>query len=440
MTASWNSDKEALTMKHEIPADALGARTEPAAAAVGACVHCGFCLPTCPTYVELGEEMDSPRGRIFLIKQVLEGELELEAALPYVDNCLGCQACETACPSGVSYGELLTPFRAHAEELREREPLDRLRRALTLQTLPYPRRFRAAAIAGRLARPLTRLMPRSLRPMLELLPETLPPARRLPERIAARGTARARVALLTGCAQQVLDPEINAAAIRVLTRNGVEVVVPPGQGCCGALALHTGAAAQAQRLARRNLRAFAGSVDAIVTTAAGCGSGMKEYPLLFAGTDDEPDARAFADRVVDVAVFLAQLGLSEAPPPLPEPMRVAYHDACHLAHAQQVRDEPRELLSAVAGLELVTPDGWELCCGSAGTYNIERPEIARSLGARKAATIEATGARMVAAGNIGCLTQLQIHLRERGDDIPVLHTIQVLDRAYTGQLTGVTPA
>jgi glycolate oxidase iron-sulfur subunit len=407
--------------------------------AISSCVHCGFCLPTCPTYVELGEEMDSPRGRIFLMKEVLEGELELDAALPYIDNCLGCQSCETACPSGVAYGELLTPFRAHAEQLRTREPLDRLQRTLILRTLPYPRRFRAAALSGRLIRPFARLLPAPLRAMLGLLPDRLPPARRLPSRIAAQGTARARVALLTGCAQQVLDPDINAAAIRVLSRNGVEVIVPERQGCCGALALHTGAAPQAARLARRNLRAFGGSVDAIITTAAGCGSGMKEYPLLLAGTDDEPAARAFAERVVDVSVFLARLGLTDPPPALDRTTRVAYHDACHLAHAQQIRSEPRELLATIDGLELVTPDGGELCCGSAGTYNIERPQIAASLGERKAAHVAATGAELVAAGNIGCLTQLQVHLRERGHEIPVLHTIQVLDRAYTRRLTGATP-
>ena len=243
---------------------------------------------------------------------------------------------------------------------------------------------------------------------------------------------------MAGCAQQVLDPDINAATIRVLTRNGVEVVVPPDQGCCGALALHAGAAPQAAHLARRNLRAFGPGVDAIVTTAAGCGSGMKEYPLLFAGTSDEDGARAFAERVVDVSVFLARLGLSEPPPPLPGGQRltVAYHDACHLAHAQGFRDEPRALLGAIGGLELVTPDEWELCCGSAGTYNLQRPEIAGSLGARKAASVQATGAALVAAGNIGCLTQLQIHLGRLHCDIPVLHTMQVLDRAYSRRLTG----
>jgi glycolate oxidase iron-sulfur subunit len=422
-------------VRHAIPVDTLGPGGEAMAGAVASCVHCGFCLPTCPTYVELGEEMDSPRGRIFLMKEVLEGQLELEVALPYIDNCLGCQACETACPSGVEYGELITPFRAYAEERREREPLDRLQRAMVLRTLPYPRRFRLAARTGRLAKPFARLLPSSLAAMLELLPGRLPAARKLSAVYPAQGERRARVALLAGCAQQVLAPDINLATLRVLARNGVETVVPQGQGCCGALPLHTGAADQARALARRNLSAFPDDVDAIVTNAAGCGSGMKEYGLLFAGEPEEEEASRLADRTVDVAVLLASLGLREPPPALDAPLAVAYQDACHLAHAQRVRTQPRDLLRAIPGVEVVEAADWELCCGSAGTYNVEKPETAAALGRRKAANLLATGPALVASGNIGCITQVQTHLRAQGSDIPVLHTLQVLDRAYSRTLT-----
>ena len=417
-------------MRHEIRVDALGPQAEEMAGAIGACVHCGFCLPTCPTYVTMGEEMDSPRGRIFLMKEVLEGQLELETALPYIDNCLGCQACVTACPSGVEYGDLITPFRAYAEQRRRREPMDRAQRALVLRTLPFPRRFRAAARLGRLGKPLARFLPGSMAAMLALLPDRLPKARPLPEVHPAEGPRRARVALLAGCAQRVLDPDINWATLRVLARNGVETVIPREQGCCGALAMHTGAAEQAKPLARRNLAAFGDDVDAIVTNAAGCGSGLREYGLLLKGDPEHDAAQRLADRVVDVTVFLDSLGLSAPPPPIGRETRVAYHDACHLAHAQGVRRPPRALLEAIGDVTLVEPAEWELCCGSAGTYNVEKPDAAAELGARKARNLLATGADLVAAGNIGCLTQIETHLRDLGREIPVLHTLQVLDRAY----------
>jgi glycolate oxidase iron-sulfur subunit len=420
-------------VRHEIEIEQYGPQAASMADAIESCVHCGFCLPTCPTYVELGEEMDSPRGRIFLMKEVLEGKIELDNALPYVDNCLGCQACETACPSGVKYGDLITPFRAYAEEHRERKPIDRLQRIMALQTLPYPRRFRLAALLGRGARPLARTLPASLRAMLELLPDSLPPAEPLPLFYPAVGEPRARVALLAGCAQQVLSPNIGWATLRVLARNGVETVIPGGQGCCGALSMHTGAAGQARKLARRNLAAFGEDVDAIVTNAAGCGSGMREYGLLFEGEPEHARAAAFAEKVVDVTVLLDSLGLVDVPP-LKDEMVVAYHDACHLAHAQKVRDPPRALLDAIPGVTVVTPAEWELCCGSAGTYNVERPEIASSLGERKARNLIDTGAQLIAAGNIGCLTQIVTHLERLDRSIPVMHTIELLDRAYAGNL------
>jgi glycolate oxidase iron-sulfur subunit len=305
---------------------------------------------------------------------------------------------------------------------------------MVLRTLPFPRRFRLAARLGRLARPVARFLPDSMTAMLELLPDRLPRAQPLPEVHPAEGERRARVALLAGCAQQVLAPDINWATLRVLARNGVETVIPRGQACCGALAMHTGAAGQAKPLARRNLSAFPADVDAVLTNAAGCGSGMHEYGLLFRGEPEQEAAERFAERVVDVSVFLEALGLRDAPPPAPRPLRVAYHDACHLAHAQGVRGAPRALLEAIGDVTLVEPAEWELCCGSAGTYNVERPDTAHELGRRKARNLLDTGAELIATGNIGCMTQVGTHLRELGRPIPVLHTLQVLDRAYRNDL------
>jgi glycolate oxidase iron-sulfur subunit len=420
-------------MLHSIPPDRAGAQTATMAHAVEACVHCGFCLPTCPTYVTLGEEMNSPRGRIVLMKETLEGRLSVAQTEAYLDCCLGCLACETSCPSGVKYGELLTPFRAWTAPQRRRGLADRLRRALLLATLPYPGRFRLALRAGRLARPLRRFLPASLGPMLGLLPEAVPPADPLPETFPAEGRRRARVALLAGCAQQVLAPGINRATLRVLAANGVEVVIPRNQSCCGALALHIGAAESARGTARRNLAAFPDDVDAIITNASGCGSGLQEYPLLFQGFPEEARAQAFVKRIADVSTFLDGLGL--VPPPAPaRGLKVAYHDACHLAHAQRVRTAPRRLLGQIPGLELVEPAEWELCCGSAGTYNLEQPAVADALGRRKAENLLATGAEIVATGNIGCLTQIDAHLRRLGRPLPLLHTVEILDRAYRGAL------
>jgi len=310
------------------------------AEAVASCVHCGFCLPTCPTYVVSGEEMHSPRGRIVLMKGVLEGELELADATEYIDACLGCLACVTACPSGVEYGELITPFRLEMETRRERPLAERALRRLITETLPYPSRFRAAAQAGGAARPLHHLLPKALGDMVGMLPERVPKAQPLPETFPAVGERRARVALLAGCAQRVLDPDINWATLRVLARNGVEVVIPKAQGCCGALSAHTGVKAQAQAFARNNVAAFPSDVDAIITNTAGCGSGLHEYPLWLKGEPEEEAARAFSAKAKDISAFLFDLGITP-PPPLPQSLskslRVAYHDACHLAHAQRVR-------------------------------------------------------------------------------------------------------
>ncbi len=417
-------------MQHTIPLETLGPQGHAMGDAVDKCVHCGFCLSACPTYKVLGEEMDSPRGRIYLMKEQLEGSLDLDSITPYIDRCLGCMACVTACPSGVEYGELLAPFRARAETERSRTVEERFTRFLVRETLPYPSRFRAAATMGKLAKPFQSLLPQSMRAMLDLLPATLPPAQPMPDFYPAQGKRRARVAFLSGCVQTVLAPEINWATLRVLARNGVEVVIPRGQGCCGSLSMHTGEANQARQLARANLKLFPGDVDAIITNAAGCGSGMREYGLLFAGEPEESAAQAFAAQVRDVSVFLDALGL-EPPPPLAQPLTVAYHDACHLAHAQRVTSQPRHLLAAIPNVTLKEIVDGELCCGSAGTYNLEQPELAHELGERKATNIHNTGAEAVVTGNIGCMTQIENHLHSQGHPLPVWHTMQLLDQAYS---------
>lgn len=417
-------------MLHAIKPDSHGPLTAPMMHAVDACVHCGFCLAACPTYRELGQEMDTPRGRIVLMKQVLEGSLPWEAAQPHVDRCLGCLACEPACPSGVPYRDLISPFRAIAQPHFKRTRLERLRRFLAAQTIPYPARFRLAALAGRLGKRLRPLLPRALRPMVDLVPASIPRAESWPRVTPAQGERRARVALLTGCAQQVLAPDINTATIAVLAMQGVEVVIPAAQGCCGGLAWHTGDIAAARAFARRNLDAFPADVDAILTNAAGCGSAMHEYHLVLRGTADEARAEIFRKRVTDVSAFLAKLGWRELPPAATAPRRIAYHDACHLSNAQNVRDEPRDLLRAIPGVELLELARGDLCCGSAGTYNLDQPEIAASLGEQKARTVIATDAEIVATGNIGCLTQLESHLAKLGSTIRVRHTMQVLRDAY----------
>ena len=457
-------------MQHAIDLTRLGSGGSRMARAVQSCVHCGFCLPVCPTYQLLGQEMDSPRGRIYLMKGVLEGVVGADAVAAHIDRCLGCLACVSACPSDVRYDELVTLFRERLESGRHRSAAERLLRRSLMAVLSYPGRFRIAARLGCLVRAATAILPARLRAMVELLPDRLPEGRPLPAVFPATGRRRARVALLAGCVQQVLAPEINEAALRVLSYNGVEVWVPPGQGCCGALAMHTGLGEFARRLARRNLKALpADDVDAIVTTAAGCGSAMKEYPLLFEGRPEEAKARAFAAKVRDVSEFLDELG--PLPPGAlpgevlqagrgfeatgdgsttaagavaaqggsPRPVRVAYHDACHLAHAQRVRSAPRRLLARIPNVELVElPDG-ETCCGSAGTYNLEQPELARRLQQRKVEAVRATGAPVVATGNIGCMVQIASGLARAGAPVQVVHTVQLLDVAYRHAGDGGAP-
>ncbi|WP_253715932.1 heterodisulfide reductase-related iron-sulfur binding cluster, partial [Thermus scotoductus] len=309
-------------MQHRIPVETLGKEGEVMAHAIEACVHCGFCLPTCPTYLVLQEEMDSPRGRIFLMKEVLEGNLSLEEALPYLDRCLACQACVTACPSGVPYGELIATFRLHTESKRHRYPLEQVFRQSLLRILPYPERFRPLAELGSRLKPLLKPLPlpKALKAPIALLPDRLPDRESYQEVYPAKGQRRARVGILLGCAQQVLRPSINRATIRVLQENGVEVIAAKEQVCCGALNLHAGDKEGAKVLARQNLKVFR-DVDYVVTNAAGCGSGMREYPLLFLGEPEEEEARALAAKVKDLTVILDELGFIPPPPPPTAPLR-----------------------------------------------------------------------------------------------------------------------
>lgn len=420
-------------MLHAIKTEQHGPLGEPMAHAVQTCVHCGFCLAACPTYQELGQEMDTPRGRIMLMKQVLEGTIPAESAKEHIDRCLGCLACEPACPSGVPYRDLISPYRAQVQEKLPRSTGEKWRRWLAAKTIPYPSRFRLALAGAKVGRAMEGLVPSALRPMLSLAPKSVPPATTLPKVAPAKGERRARVALLAGCAQQVLEPDINLATIDVLTRNGIEVIVPEAQGCCGGLAWHTGDIEAARSFARQNMDAFPADVDAILTNAAGCGSAMHEYHLVLRGTPDEARAEAFRKRVVDVSVFLARLGLREKPAGWTTPRPVAYHDACHLANAQGVRAQPRDLLRGIPGVEVREIANGHLCCGSAGTYNLDQPAIADSLGKQKAQAAIATGAEVVATGNIGCLTQVKTHLGRLGSPVRVQHTMQILRDAYVAK-------
>lgn len=430
-------------MKHKINVEEYGPLADEMAEAVSQCVHCGFCLPACPTYKVLQQEMDSPRGRIIIMKSVLENQVELEEALPYIDHCLGCLACQTACPSGVQYSNLISPFRALAETKRKRPVDEQLSRWITKECLPYPNRFYYAAGLGKLTKPLTPAVPKRFQGMLKMVPEEIPTLQSLPELIPAMGTKKGRVALQVGCVQQVLAQEINLATIDVLTINGYEVVIPRDQGCCGALALHTGDHPRARELAANNLDVFPESVDAIISNAAGCGSSMHEYPLLFKGTRREEKAQYFSKMVRDISVFLHEIELEPINDPGIE-IAVAYHDACHLSHAQGVTQEPRTLLSKIPNLSLVPIYDGDICCGSAGSYNLEHPEIAEQLGQMKATNIFNTNADIVAAGNIGCLVQIRNHLSHSNgsgavneSDIPVLHTIELIDLAYQGMISSL---
>ena len=417
----------------------------PSSELIDKCVHCGFCLPTCPTYMLWGEEMDSPRGRIYLMKAVNEGRTTIDSSfVKHMDACLGCLNCVTACPSGVQYGPLIERARASIEQHYTRSFSDGLFRSLLMALVPYPGRMRLAllplalfgnAVRGFASSAAGRMLPERMRAALKLAPPVTLASlfARMPEHTPASGQVRQKVAVLTGCVQRLSFDEVNKATLRVLAAEGCSVAAPGGQGCCGALPLHSGDVRQARALARRNIEVFEqAGVERVIVNAAGCGSAMKEYVDLFA---DDPAwaarARVFSSRVRDVTEMLAELGEPRAPRQ-PIAARVVYHDACHLAHGQGIRTQPRALLQAIPGIELVSPAEAEICCGSAGIYNLVQPEPAAQLGARKARNIAALAPDLIATGNPGCTLQIAAAARELGYDWPILHPIQLVDASIRG--------
>jgi glycolate oxidase iron-sulfur subunit len=407
------------------------------------CVHCGICLPQCPTYRVLGEEMDSPRGRVYLMRAAAEGRAELTPGLArHLDLCLGCRACETACPSGVPFGRLLEATRGQLERRDVRGPgTDHATLGLVLQLFAFPTRlapfvrllrFYQSSGLQRVVRSLGLLSPfEKLRTMDALLPQ-LPAANGgPPELLPARGKRRGRAGLLIGCVQRFFYPEVNRDTARLLSAAGYDVLVPRGQQCCGALHLHAGRLVEFRRMARRLMAACDGELDVIVSNAAGCGSALKEYGHWL----HDGDAEAFSNKVRDVSEVLGESDL-----PLGELREtVTYHDACHLVHGQRIKSQPRELLKRIPGLVLVELTDSELCCGSAGVYNLLEPRIAAELGLRKVERIGETGARIVAAGNPGCLMQIARHCRAQALEIEVVHPVSLLARALGHSEGGVAP-
>ncbi len=414
------------------------------------CVHCGFCLPACPTYQLWGQEADSPRGRIHLLRLEREGRGVAPAAFAlHFDTCLGCLACVTACPSGVAYGELLSGARPLAAERASRSLGERLLNGLIFFLFPHPDRL------ARLLRPLAwyrrsglqravrrsgllTLLPASLATLERLAPE-LPEGRAvpLPPRVAARGEPRRTVALLVGCVQRVFFGGVNDATARVLSAEGCDVLVPPGQGCCGALSMHAGRVDEARALARATIDAFErAGADTVVINAAGCGSAMKEYGHLLAGDPAYADrARAFSEKCRDVSEVLAEL--EPRAPRHAVPVKAAYHDACHLQHAQGIRAQPRQVLASIPGVEVVEIAESELCCGSAGVYNLLQPEAARELRDRKVRHILATGADLVVSSNPGCLMQIADGLAAAGKPMRTAHLVEILDASLSGGLAPI---
>ncbi|MGK5685446.1 (Fe-S)-binding protein [Actinoplanes sp. URMC 104] len=428
----------------EPPRDVLGAATgafdddhPPRADLIADCVHCGFCLTTCPTYQLWGAEADSPRGRIYLMNEGLTGEPMSDSMVAHFDRCLGCMSCVTACPSGVRYDRLIEDTRAQIERRHTRGPADRLLRSAIFALFPYPRRLRLlrGPLRAYQSSGLQRLVTRSgllarLTPTLATLESLAPRLRKVPSppgRVPARGTRRAVVGMLTGCVQGAFFPEVNSATVRILAAEGCDVVIPPSQGCCGALSVHNGRREEALGFARRLIDTFERvGMDYFVVNAAGCGSSLKEYGDLLA---DDPAyasrAASFAAKVRDLAELLDELG--PVAPRHPLPLTVAYHDACHLGHAQGVRAQPRALLRGIPGLRLREIADPEICCGSAGIWNVLNPVPAAELGDRKAANVLATGAELLVTANPGCMMQVAAALRRQGNAIPMAHTAQVLD-------------
>jgi glycolate oxidase iron-sulfur subunit len=427
------------------PVGAIGYDTHhpPSDELIDKCVHCGFCLPVCPTYVLWNEEMDSPRGRIYLMKMVADGTANINKTwVNHFDTCLGCMACMTACPSGVEYGKLIEATRAQIERRYTRPAAEKRFRRLLFSIFPRPDRLRALLLPLRLYQKaglqslvrragIPKLFPARFRAMEALLPQ-VPAQETLPELIPAQGERRRRVGLLLGCVQRVLFPQVNAATARVLAAEGCEVVAPKAQPCCGALLVHAGEEKQAVQLARQTIDAFEkAQVDAVIINAAGCGSNVKEYGHLLR---DDPEyaerAKAFAAKCRDVSEFLAELEPRATCHALP--LRVAYHDACHLQHAQGVRLQPRTVLGRIPQLEVLEIPEAAICCGSAGIYNLVQPEAATELGDRKASHIAALEADIVVSANPGCLLQLQSALARAGRKLPVRHFIELLDASIRG--------
>jgi len=418
--------------------------TEPAFVAsekiLRTCVHCGFCTATCPTYVLLGDELDSPRGRIYLIKDMLENPDKPVPAttVTHIDRCLSCLSCMTTCPSGVNYMHLVDHGRAHIEEHYRRPILQRVTRSLLALILPRPRLFRFVLTGAQILKPLAAYLPPKLSRMMSLVPTKAKHDRARQVVSPAEGTRRYRVALLSGCVQPVLDPEINAATVRLLNRHGVEVIQSADAGCCGALAHHLGKSNASHEAARRNIAAWtreieADSLDAIVITASGCGTTIKDYGFMFRSDPEWSQAAAkISSLAKDITEFLAAIGLQA--PVTATGLRVAYHSACSMQHGQRISRPPRELL-AQAGFNIQEIPEGHLCCGSAGTYNLLQPDIAKQLLERKVAHIEGISPDVVATGNIGCITQLQT-----GTAVPVLHTVQLLDWATGGPRPDRLPA
>jgi glycolate oxidase iron-sulfur subunit len=411
----------------------------PAQDLIDVCVYCGFCLPTCPTYVLCDEEMDSPRGRIVLMDAAREDADTLSASMvTHWDRCLGCMACETACPSGVQYGKLIEATRAQVERNYERPLRERAFRRLVFEAFTHPGRLRAmvpAAVAGRKlglageppSNGATKLgVLRALAPDVKLRAAVA----RLPETTRAQGARRGRVGMLLGCVQRVFFHDVNAATVRVLAAEGFEVFAPRSVRCCGALMLHSGEEAEAVELAKRMIEAFE-DCDYVAVNAAGCSSSMKEYGHILEDDDEWAErAEHFSEKVRDVSQLLTES--EPVAPRHPVPLKVAYHDACHLAHAQKIRSEPREMLEAIPELEVVEPKEWEICCGSAGIYNLLQPEPGRDLGRRKAKNLLETGAEAIASGNPGCTLQISAYLREEGHPLPLFHPIELVDRSIRG--------
>jgi len=425
---------------------AFDAHHPPSRELLNECVHCGFCLATCPTYALWGNEMDSPRGRIYLMSLASEGQIPLDSTfVRHMDNCLGCMACVTACPSGVKYDKLIEATRAQIERNHDRPLTSGLQRRMIFHLFPRPDRLRWLLAPMRLYQRsglqslvrksgVLKLMPAGLRTMESLLPARLPASKAsiLPERIAAVGTRRLKVGLLSGCVQSVFFSEVNAATARVLSAEGCEVVIPRDQICCGALMVHAGEEFQALDYARRTIEVFEREgMDVVVSNAAGCGSNLKDFGYLL--RDDlqyAARAKVFSAKCRDISEVLAFL--PPRAPRYPLSLKVAYQDACHLQHAQSVTIQPRTVLATIPGLELLEIAEPALCCGSAGIYNLLRPESAEELGARKVQHILATGPDIVATGNPGCLLQLQKGIKMAGSNISVVHMVQLLDASIRG--------